>query len=216
MALTADNSTPPSSGTTPSPSTTVPVTLPPKPQEKSASSDFSTYYQERYDDAFAYLKQMNKKERLDFLEMLRKKGFNSSVPVSPTGTDPSDTARVRELLVYQDTLQDVTVDQLLPSTIQEVKGWADKASSSGSRARTPGADLDSYLTSVMQQQLGRSPRADEMEKFRKAYAAMEAGGNEPTVTAAAQQQIETQNPGEYEASQFANFASTFETMLRGA
>lgn len=207
----ADNST-----TTTSPTTTVPASLPAKPQGQSAADDFSTYYQGRFDDAYAYLKQQPLKARLDLLEMLRKRGFSSSTSVSPTGLDPSDVARVRELLIYQDTLEEVTVDQLLPTTIQEVKGWAPTASTTGSKSRTAGADLDSYLTSVMQQKLGRSPRADEMEKFRKAYTAMEAGGNEPTVTTAAQQQIETQNPGEYEASQFANFASTFETMLRGA
>lgn len=204
-----------------SPSTTVPddeePQLPSKTLGQPASQTFAEYYQQRYDAAFAYLKEMNKKQRLDFLELLRKKGFNSSVPVSPTGTDPSDVARVRELLVYQDTLKDVTVSQLLPSTIEEVKGWSDKATvGKGSASRTATADLDAYLTSVMQQKIGRSPRASEMEKFRKAYAAMEAGGNEPSATVAAEQQVKAANPAEYEAAQFANFASTFETMLRGA
>lgn len=204
-----------------SPSTTVPddedVQLPGRPEDKGATQDFAEYYQDRFDAAYAYLKQKTLKERLDLLELLRKKGFSSSTPISPTGMDPSDVSRVRELFLYQDTLKDVTVDQLLPATITEIKGWSDKATvGKGSASRTATADLDAYLTSVMQQKIGRSPRASEMEKFRKAYAAMEAGGNEPSATVAAEQQVKAANPAEYEAAQFANFASTFETMLRGA
>lgn len=195
----------------------VPSTLPEKPKGKQPSKDSSTYYQERFDDAFAYLKQQPLAARLELLEMLRKKGFDSSTPVSATGMDASDVARLRELLVYQDTLSDVVTDDLLPGTIASVrKKFPDRAKSSVGSTRTPEADVDAYLTSVMQAKLGRSPRASEMEKFRKAYAAMETGGNEPTATVAAQQQIQAANPDEYEASQFASFASTFEQMLRSA
>jgi hypothetical protein len=45
---------------------------------------------------------------------------------------------------------------------------------------------------------------------------MEAGGNAPSLTAAAESQVETANPEEAEAAQFAEYAATFEKMLRGA
>lgn len=207
--MASDNST-----TTTAPP--VPSTIPAAPGSGGApSQDFSAYYQKAFDRAWNYLKQLPLKQRLDTLEMLRKKGFSSGTAVSPTGLDASDIARVREVLVYQDTLANNVSDTVLPQTMTQIKTLADQATSGGSKA-TPAADLDAYLTSVMQARLGRSPRADEMDKFRKAYAAMEAGGNEPTATVAAQEQIKTQNPAEYEASQFASFASTFENMLRGA
>lgn len=210
--------------TTTTTTTTVPstqVTLPPKSSPstggpKQEDEDVATYYQRRYDDAHTHLGGMLLAPRLALLELLRKKGFSSGVPVSATGMDPSDIARVRELMVYQDTLEKTTTDKLLPATVEQVKSWSDQATTSGSSKRTPDADLDAYLTAVMQQKLGRSPRPSELEKFRKGYAAMEAGGNEPTATVAAQEQIETANKAEYEASQFASFASAFESMLRSA
>lgn len=184
--------------------------------KKVPSEDFATYYQDRFDDAWVYLKTLPLKERLDLLEDLRMKGFNSGTAVSPRGTDTTDIDRVRQLLIYQDTLSGNVSSSVLPQVRQEIKTWPNKAITSSKSARTPGSDLDAYLTSVMQAKLGRSPRASEMEKFRKAYGAMEAGGNEPTVGTAAAEQIESANPDEYEASQFASFASTFENMLRGA
>lgn len=207
-------------------STTVPssdVTLPPRGGSSGGSGDgsgavtqdFSAYYQKAFDRAYAYLRQLPLSTRLEQLEMLRKKGFQSSYKVSPTGLDPTDVSRVRELLIYQDSLEDVTAGTLQTSTLDIVKKWT-PAATSGGGARTPDADLDVYLTSAMQTRLGRSPRKSEMEKFRKAYAAMEAGGNEPAATTAAGAQVETTNRGEYEASQFATFAETFEKMLRGA
>lgn len=208
------------SSTPPSPTTTTPstqVTLPPRTEDGSTSTKTGNdYFQEKFDAAFAYLKNLPLKQRLETLEMLRKKGFASGSSVSPTGLDPTDVVRVRDLFVYQDSLKNVTSNQLLQSTLDEVKTWSNQATTGSGASRTADADLDQYLTSVMQAKLGRSPRASELEKFRKAYKAMEAGGNEPSATVAAQGQIETANKAEYEASQFASFASAFETMLRGA
>ncbi len=210
-----------------SPSTTVPddgsdIQLPAPDSDTGqrrggATSDFSLYYQAAFDDAYAYLKQKPLKQRLDLLEMLRKKGFQSGSAVSPTGLDPTDVSRVRELLLYQDSLSDVSAaDVLLNTTLDKVKKWTDTSTSRGSSTRTPDADLDTYLTAAMQQKLGRSPRKSELEKFRKAYGAMEAAGGEPSATTAAMSQVQEGNKDEYEAAQFASFASTFETMLRGA
>ena len=214
------------SSTPPSPTTTVPktpVTLPPPDQGNTGQDGTGEdqpleqdYFQKKFDEAFVYLKNLPLKQRLETLEMLRKKGFSSGSSVSVTGLDPTDVVRVRDLLVYQDSLKNVTSTQLLSSTLDQVKNWSNKATTGTGTSRTPDADLDAYLTSVMQARLGRSPRASELEKFRKAYGAMEAGGNEPTATVAAQEQIETANKGEYEASQFASFASAFESMLRSA
>ena len=123
--------------TPPSPTTTVPstqVTLPPPDQGdtgKQINDGDQTlqqdYFQRRFDAAFAYLKNLPLKQRLETLEMLRKKGFSSGSSVSPTGLDPTDVVRVRDLLVYQDSLKNVTSTQLLSSTLDEVKNWSNKA-----------------------------------------------------------------------------------------
>lgn len=211
----AGESTPTTTTTVPD----VPSTIPPSGssgQQPNSNEDFATKYQNYFDQAWVYLKTLPLKERLDLLEELRMKGFNSGSAVSPRGTDTTDIDRVRQVLMYQETLNLPASTVILPQVRADIKNWPTKATTGTGSKRTPGADLDAYLTSVMQTKLGRSPRADEMEKFRKAYAAMEAGGNEPTVGTAAGEQVKTSNPGEYEASQFASFASTFEDMLRGA
>jgi hypothetical protein len=55
-----------------------------------------------------------------------------------------------------------------------------------------------------------------MAKFRKAYSSLEAGGNAPSLTAAAEEQIVSANTSESQAAQFAGFADVFEQMMRGA
>lgn len=177
---------------------------------QQTAGDRATYVAQMEDKAWAWLRSKSLADRKKLLEYIRAKGYYSDTPVSNDALQNEDVARLRNFLIYAD-VAGMSIPQAQDS-LAKIKDVPLVAP----RPTTPAADLDSVFKSVMQQQLGRAPKADELEKFRAAYQKMEWGGNAPSVSSAAQQQITATNPGEEQATRFAGFASTFEQMLRGA
>lgn len=172
--------------------------------------DRQLYLQAKENEAWAWLRGKSPAERIKSLNYLRSKGYYSDSPVSNDGLGDADVARVRNFLVYADVS-----GMSIKDGMDSLSKFRNVPISTGPQP-TPTADVDTVFKSVMQQQLGRLPKAAELEKFRNAYRQMEWGGNAPSVSSAAQQQVTAQNPAEEQATRFANFASTFEQMLRGA
>ena len=179
----------------------------------SPTSDYETYIGAKFNEAYTALRSIpTLKGRLELLNKLYKKGWYKGNEPSVSGLTTDDIIVYRDLLVYADVANlkagDLTksVEQL-PDVIVEKSSTARK---------TPSGDVDSMFKQVMQRDLGRAPRADEMAKFRQAYSGLEAGGNAPSLSSAAEEQIVSANTGESQAAQFAGFADVFEQMMRGA
>lgn len=179
----------------------------------SPTSDYETYIGAKFNEAYIALRQIpTLKGRLELLNKLYKKGWYKGNEPSISGLTTDDIIVYRDLLVYADVANlkagDLTKSiEKLPDVIVEKSSTARK---------TPAGDVDSMFKQVMQRDLGRAPRPDEMAKFRQAYSGLEAGGNAPSLTAAAEEQIMSANTGESQAAQFAGFADVFEQMMRGA
>lgn len=178
----------------------------------AASGGYAEFYQKQYDLAWADLRTMPRKKRLDLLNSLYRKGFGSPAEVTPDGTDATDVDKLAAAYVAAYVAGRPTKDFLDKDM---GKLFPDVNVGTGTR-RTPTADVDRVFDEVVRVQLGRGPKPEEREKFRNAYASLEAGGNAPSVGSAAEQQIAQQNAPEQQATRFAGFMSQFEQMLRGA
>lgn len=198
-----------------SPPTTVPGWKPTEDEtDKDQSTDspeFAAYMQEKLDEAFAALRKMDLKKRLETLKFIRSKGFGSSSDVSASGLDVNDIYRYREVLIYKETAN-LTLDKAM----KNIGDLPSAAASSGAKRKTNIKDVDSVFTSVVQNTIGRQPTKDELSRFRAAYAGMEAGDNAPTLQSAAEAQLKEKMPDETKAAQFADYATVFEQMMRGA
>lgn len=180
--------------------------------EPAASGGYAEFYQKQYDLAWADLRAMPRKKRLDLLNSLYKKGFGSPSDVTPDGTDATDVDKLAAAYVAAYVAGRPAKD-FIDKDLNKL--FPDVNVGTGSR-RTPTADVDRVFDEVVRVQLGRGPKPEEREKFRNAYASLEAGGNAPSVGSAAEQQIAQQNAPEQQATRFAGFMSQFEQMLRGA
>lgn len=178
--------------------------------EGTVTQDYQVYATSKFNEAYAALRQMPLKERIDKLKTLRSKGFGGTSEVSASGISEYDINRYKELLILQD------VSNLPMKDLWGKVNSMETAVKEAASRRTPIKDVDSILDEVMKRDLGRTATKEELQKFRAAYSGMEAGGNAPSLTAAAESQVETVNPEETQAAQFAEYASTFEKMLRGA
>ena len=196
-------------------------TLPPPPEygkgggseQDQEAVDRNAFLLTKENEAFAFLRNLGEKKRKEVLNYLRRKGYSSGYEVSNDGFGEADIRRTRDFLVNQFVLG---IDDYQKG-LDYIRKYPDQPlGSDGASKRTPAADVDAVFKNVVQQQLGRTPTATEMERFRNAYAGMEGGANPPSVTAAAQQQVTKTAPGEEQATKFADFAATFENMLRGA
>ena len=177
-----------------------------------ATNDYQTYMEAQFGAAFVALKSIPTiKARLDLLNRLYKKGWYKGNKPSVSGLTNEDIAVYRDLLIYQDAAN-LNASQLTKNIDQ----LPDLVETSRSAKKTPAGDVDSIFKQVMQRDLGRAPRTDEMAKFRQAYSGLEAGGNAPSLSSAAEEQIMSANTGESQAAQFAGFADVFEQMMRGA
>jgi hypothetical protein len=177
-----------------------------------ATNDYQTYMEAQFGAAFVALKSISTiKARLDLLNKLYKKGWYKGNKPSVSGLTNEDIAVYRDLLIYQDAAN-LNASQLT----KNIDELPDLVATSRVAQKTPAGDVDSLFKQVMQRDLGRAPRADEMAKFRQAYSSLEAGGNAPSLTAAAEEQIVSANTSESQAAQFAGFADVFEQMMRGA
>jgi len=183
-----------------------------KAGEVGATNDYQTYMEAQFCAAFVALKSIPTiKARLDLLNKLYKKGWYKGNKPSVSGLTNEDIAVYRDLLIYQDAAN-LNASQLT----KNIDELPDLVGTSRVAQKTPAGDVDSLFKQVMQRDLGRAPRADEMAKFRQAYSSLEAGGNAPSLTAAAEEQIVSANTSESQAAQFAGFADVFEQMMRGA
>lgn len=183
-------------------------------EQTPASEGFTQLYNSMYDQAWGQLRSMPLKERVKLLQKIRNKGFGSSSDVSPDGLDTSDIDRYRNLLMYQYTTT-MTIDQVIGGLD---KMFPDTRDPSGGQTKklTPKADVDRIFSDVMRVQLGRGPKADELEKFRNSYYGMERGDQAPSLQSAAEQQIQAKNSSEARAQRFSGYMDVFEQMLRGA
>lgn len=180
--------------------------------DKGVTNDYSTYIDAKFNEAFVALRSISKLEqRLELLNRLYKKGWYKGNKPSESGLTTEDIVVYRDLLVYQDATN-LSASQLT----KNIDDLPDLVETSRSAKKTPAGDVDSIFKQVMQRDLGRAPRADEMAKFRQAYSGLEAGGNAPSLSSAAEEQIMSANTGESQAAQFAGFADVFEQMMRGA
>lgn len=183
-------------------------------QDQTTTSGFTELYNSMYDQAWAELRSLTVNKRRDILKKLYNKGFGSSSEVSPDGLDTADIDRYRKMLMFQFTTNLTTsqvvsgLDKMFPDTRESTSGSASKL--------TPKADIDRIFGDVMRVQLGRGPKAEELDKFRNAYYGMEKTGEAPTLQSAAEQQIKTANTNESRAQRFSGYMNVFEQMLRGA
>lgn len=180
--------------------------------DKEPSDGYAAFYQQKYEEAWIALRSMDRKTRLQTLEVLRRKGFGSPAEVTADGTDATDIDKYASALVAAFVAGRPAKDFIN----KDLNKLFPDVQTGGITRKTPTLDVDRVFEEVSRIQLGRSPRPEEREKFRNAYAAMEAGGNAPTVASAAEQQVMEQNPGEAQATQFAGFMDKFQQMLRGA
>lgn len=179
----------------------------------SPTSDYETYIGAKFNEAYTALRSIpTLKGRLELLNKLYKKGWYKGNKPSISGLTTDDIIVYRDLLVYAD-VADLKAGDLRKSVDELPDVIVEKSSTA---RRTPTGDVDSMFKQVMQRDLGRAPRADEMAKFRQAYSGLEAGGNAPSLSSAAEEQIVSANTGESQAAQFAGFADVFEQMMRGA
>ena len=179
--------------------------------QSTDSPEFAAYMQEKLDASFAYLRKLDLKKRLETLKFLRSKGFGSSSDVSASGLDVNDIYRFRELLIYKETAK-----LTLAQAMKNIADLPSAAASIAANRKTNIKDVDSVFTSVVQNTIGRQPTKDELSRFRAAYAGMEAGDNAPTLQSAAQAQLKETMPNETKAATFAEYATVFEQMMRGA
>jgi hypothetical protein len=151
--------------------------------------------------------------------MIYAKGFGGSTKPTNGGLEESDIAIAAQFYVYYEgnkkssTRPDgfITVDD----AYREIKKFK-TTGTAGAGKFTPKIDATSAFRQVMQNDLGRGPTDQEVERFYNAYRSLESGGNAPNISAAAQTQIEETMPGESEAASFSNFANVFEQLMRGA
>lgn len=181
--------------------------------EDTASSGFSQFAQQKFDEAWTILRQQPLKKRLATLNNLYQRGFGSNSEVSVDGLSATDVARYRDLLIYAE-ISNKTVDQVVAKDFKE--NFPVVRTVGGTSKKTPQQDVDRIFSDVMRVQLGRGPKQDELERFRNAYSGMESGDNAPSLQSAAEQQIQTVNSQEARTQRFAGYMDTFQQMLRGA
>lgn len=197
---------------------TVPTTLPSEEDTGlgggtgGKAPEASAYFDAKYNEAWQELRKFtNSKDRLKFLNILRSRGYLSGSDVTIDGLGEADRVRMRDFLIFAD------VSQKSFSEAQTfVEGLKPVSLTGSTRMPTPKQDVDFAFKQVVMNQLGRAPKKSEIEKFRNAYASMEQGMNPPSLSSAAQENIQASSPEEAQASRFAEIAQTFERMLKGA
>jgi hypothetical protein len=217
VPVTTSTVAPTTTTTIPPTTTTVPGTLPggaPGAEPK----DYQSAYVEAQDNGFGYLTSIDKKSRLEFLNMLYAKGFGSTRP-TPGGLQPSDIEIAAQFYIYFEGNQKSSTNPTGFVTKDDAYREIQKSkttTTAGAGKFTPKLDVASAFRQVMQNDLGRAPTDQEVERFYNAYRGLESGGNEPNLQSAAQSQIEETMPGESEASAFSGYANVFEQLMRGA
>ena len=224
-STTVPKKTSPSSTVAPSTtSTTVPVTTTTVPTGMPGGApgakpkDYESSYVEAKNTAFGYLTSISKTARREFLNTLYSKGFGSSRPTDG-GLQPSDIETAAQFYIYFEGNQKSSTNPsgfvTRDDAYREIKK-SKTTTTAGAGKFTPKLDVASAFRQVMQNDLGRAPTDQEVERFYNAYRGLESGGNEPNLQSAAQSQIEETMPGESEASAFSGYADVFEQLMRGA
>jgi hypothetical protein len=187
------------------------------PSGTSYVTDNTTYINASYKS----LQQMSQKDRLEVLTYLYKKGFGSGSKPTAGGLEPADINRYAAFLIFSRSTK--TKEGLTPSPQQAYDSLAtlpNEATTGTKVTYTNKLDVASVFSQVAERDLGRKPTEKEITKFYDAYRALEAKGagstQEPGIQAAAESQLKTQMGGEVQATNFADYATAFQDMLRGA
>jgi hypothetical protein len=206
-----------------SPSTTVPVT------DTTASGipggsvgenrDYQSDYIEAKNSAYGYLTKISQAQRIEFLNTLYSKGFGGGRKPTTGGLEETDIEMATQFYVYfkgnQQSTTNPTGFLTTDQAYRQIQTWKTQTTAGAGRF-TPKTDVASVFRQVMQNDLGRAPTNQEIERFSKAYRGLESGGNAPNLSSAAEEQIEETMPGESEAAAFSNYANVFEQLMRGA
>ena len=192
---------------------------PPNPDGGVGATDYQTSYAANQNSAWAYLRSLSLKARMDFLTTLYNKGFGSSSKPTGSGLEGDDIARATSFIAFY-TAESVANGKQggfknQDEAYEAIKKWKTQGRSTAS-TYTNKLDVASLFTQVAQRDLGRAPTDKEVAAFQAAYRSMEAGGNAPNIQSAAESQLATQNTAEVEATSFADYATAFQDMLRGA
>lgn len=182
--------------------------------QQQAAQTFQDFNQKKFDEAFGLLRNMTLAYRLNVLRTLRRKGFGQEDEVSSTGLEATDVDRFKELLVYQ-YVNGKPLTGVINNDLSKIFPDIRPDGVPGAR-RTPAQDVDRVFGDVMRVKIGRGPTAQEKERFRSAYSAMESGDNAPTIQSAAEEQIMAKNTAEVRQNRFVGYMNAFEQMLRSA
>jgi hypothetical protein len=202
----------------PTTTTTVPATIPGDPSNSPV--DFQAQYTEAQNYAYGALSRQTRTQRIEFLNLLYAKGFGGATKPTTGGLEPSDIEIAAQFYLYyagntksaaNPNGQYITVDD----AYNDIKTWR-TTSTAGAGTFTPKLDVSSAFRQVMQNDLGRAPTDQEVERFYNAYRGLESGGDAPNLQSAAQSQIEKTMSAESEASSFSGYADVFEQLMRGA
>lgn len=206
-------------------STTVPVTTTTVPAgmpggtASNQTQDYQSDYVEAQNNAYGYLSAISRLQRIEFLNTLYSKGFGGATKPTNGGLEDSDIDIAAQFYMYykgsQKSPTNPTGFLTTDDAYREIKKWK-TSTTAGASTFTPKLDVSSAFRQVMQNDLGRAPTDQEVERFYNAYRGLESGGNAPNLQSAAQSQIEETMPGESEASAFSDYADVFEQLMRGA
>lgn len=182
--------------------------------ESNVADNYKAYYEEKFNEAWVYLREnFSAAQRTKVLKELWRKGIGSSAEVSPLGFADYDVDRFAQVLIYAE-MNNRSVNSVLETDLNKV--FSNIRSDSPSMQKTPQQDVDRVFADVMRVKIGRGPTAEERERFRNAYAGMEATGAAPSVAGAAEEQIMKVNTDEERANRFSGYMDVFQQMLRGA
>lgn len=184
-----------------------------------ATRDYQSDYIEAQNSAYGYLTKISKAQRIEFLNTLYSKGFGGTKKPTTGGLEPSDIEMAAQFYVYfkgnQQSTTNPTGFLTTDQAYKEIQTWKTQTTAGAGRF-TPKTDVASVFRQVMQNDLGRAPTDQEIERFSKAYRSLESGGNAPNLSSAAEAQIEETMSDESEAAAFSGYANVFEQLMRGA
>lgn len=186
----------------------------------NAPVDYQAEYKSAQNYAYGLLTRQTRVQRIEFLNLLYAKGFGGTTKPTTGGLEDSDVDIATQFYLYYSgntkstsnpNGQYITVED----AYQDIKTWK-TTTTAGAGKFTPKLDVSSAFRQVMQNDLGRAPTDQELERFYTAYRGLESGENAPNVQSAAESQIEKTMSAESEASAFSGYADVFEQLMRGA
>ena len=218
---TTTTTQPPTTTTTPTSTTSTTVAPGQLPGGSTGvTKDYQADYVEAQNSAYGYLSSISRAQRVEFLNTLYSKGFGRSTKPTSGGLEPSDIEIAAQFYVYyRGNTKSAENPNGAYTTVndayKDINTWK-TTTTAGASSFTPKLDVASAFRQVMQNDLGRGPTEEEIQRFYNAYHGLESGGNAPNIQSAAESQIAKTMTGESQAASFSNYASAFEQLMRGA